>query len=138
MRRLIWLLVSREADSVWTVDELEDGESVRAVAPILEGGDFTHRLMLTDRRIMTIRSPALASMFGCARFVSSSVMSSTPLEEITSAHFTSSLGGFSGSLEIGTSTGAGAYGASGIGTRWLRLLASQLPNCRTDKSGDSK
>jgi hypothetical protein len=112
---------------VWKIDELEDGESVRAVAPILEGGDFTHRLMLTDRRIMTIRSPVLASMFGCARFAKSCVIDSTPLEEVTSAYFTSSFGGFSSSLVIKARKGTQVHSATGIGSRWLRLLASQLP-----------
>lgn len=113
---------------MWKVDELEDGESVRAVAPILEGGDFAHRLMLTDRRLMTIRSPMFASWFGCARFATSSLMSSVRLEEVTSAQFTSSLGGFASSLVIVTRKGSRTYAASGIGSRWLRLLATQLPN----------
>ena len=59
---------------MWRIDELEDGESIVAVAPILATGqEFTCRLVLSDRRIMTIRSPYFASIFGLARFTHSRI-----------------------------------------------------------------
>ena len=56
---------------MWKIDNLEDGESVEAVAPIYASGvpEFTCRLVLTDRRILTIRSPYLASIFVLARYL---------------------------------------------------------------------
>jgi len=115
---------------MWWFDDSEDGEAVVAVAPIIMGGNnsFTHRLLLTDRRIVLIRSPVIASMFGLARYVKSRAISSMRLEDITSTKFTSSLGGFVSSLAIEGQAGLRTFNATGIGSRWLRLLAVQLPN----------
>ena len=115
---------------MWRFDESEDGEAVLAVAPIILGGnnDFTHRLLLTDRRIVLVHSPAFASMFGFARFVTSRTISSMNLENITSSQFTSSAGVFFGSLSIEGHEGLRTFSATGIGSRWLRQLAVQLPN----------
>ena len=111
---------------MWKIDELEDDESVLAVAPILaEGQDFTCRLVLTDRRLVTIRSPCFASTLGLARFTKSSIETSIPLEELISAEFS---GGFTGSVQIESRDGMRIYASSGIGSRWLRLLAAQIPN----------
>jgi hypothetical protein len=112
---------------VWRIDELEDGESVLAVAPVLGGNDFTRRLVLTDRRILTIRSAAMASMFGLARYARSTIVTSTRLNQVKSAAFTSSMGGFASSLEIDAEEGLLMYHASGIGSRWLRLLSARIP-----------
>ena len=111
---------------MWKIDNLEDGESVEAVAPIYASGvpEFTCRLVLTDRRILTIRSPYLASIFGLARYFRSRIDSSIPLDQITSVLFK---GGFASSLQIETQDGMRTYGATGIGSRWLRLLAIKCP-----------
>lgn len=117
-----------EDATVWKIDQLEVGESVLAVAPILEGGDFDCRLVLTDRRIITIRSPAILSMLGLARYANSSILTAISLNELKSVEFTSSAGGFASSLVIESQEGVQTYQASGIGTRWLRLLSAQIPN----------
>jgi len=111
---------------VWNIDELEDGESVLAAAPILAAGqDFTCRLVLTDHRLMTIRSPYFASILGLARFTHSRIESSIRLDEVKSVTFK---GGFSGSVRIETRDGTRGYVATGVGSRWLRQLAAQIPN----------
>ena len=111
---------------MWKIDKLEDGESVVAVAPILSTGqEFTCRLVLSNRRIMTIRSPYFASIFGLARFAHSRIESSIRLDEVKSAAFE---GGFSGSVRIETRDDVHTYGSTGIGSRWLRQLAIQIPN----------
>lgn len=115
---------------MWRFDESEEGEGVIAVAPInlLGVEDFTHRLFLTDRRVVVVRSPVFASMFGCARYVRSRTIGAMRLEDIRSTKFTSSLGGFLTSLSIEGQTGLQTFRATGVGSRWLRLLALQLPN----------
>ena len=121
---------------MWTIDELEDAESVLAVAPILAAGqDFTCRLVLTDHRLMTIRSPYFASILGLARFTHSSIESSIRIDEVKSVTFK---GGFSGSLRIETRDGTHTYLATGIGSRWLRQLAAQLPNPNELRSGQAQ
>ena len=111
---------------MWRIDELEDGESIVAVAPILATGqEFTCRLVLSDRRIMTIRSPYFASIFGLARFTHSRIESSISLDEVKSAAFE---GGFSGSVRIETRDNVRTYGSTGIGSRWLRQLAVRIPS----------
>jgi hypothetical protein len=114
--------------NVWKIEELEEGESVHAVAPILEGGNngFTCRLVLTDRRLLTIRSPMVASWFGLARYLTSAIESATPLNEVQAAVYTAKAGGFLSSCEVTTSDGVRTYAASGIGSRRLRLLTAQL------------
>jgi hypothetical protein len=115
---------SREVPQVWKIDELEHGESVLAVAPILAAGpDFTCRLVLSDRRLMTIRSPYFASILGLARFAHSRIETSIRLHEVKPVAFT---GGSSGLVRIETRYGARNYVATGIGSRWLRLLAAQI------------
>jgi len=115
---------------MWRFDGSEDGETVVAVAPIIVGAsnDFTHRLLLTDRRLAVVRSPVMASMFGFARYVTSRTVASLPLEDILATTFTSSAGGFFGSLAIDSQAGHRTVSATGIGSRWLRLLAEQLPH----------
>ena len=115
---------------MWKFDESEVDETVRAVAAISLGGsnDFTYRLLLTDRRIVLVRSPVLASMFGFARFVRPRTISVLLLEDIRTTTFTSSAGGFFSSLIIEGPAGMCTFRATGIGSRWLRLLAAQLPH----------
>ena len=115
---------------MWRFSESEDGEAVVAVAPVIVGSsnDFTHRLLLTDRRIVLVRSPAVASMFGFARYVTSRTISSMRLEDIRTTRFTSSAGGFFTSISIEGRDGLRTFRATGIASRWLRLLAVQLPN----------
>lgn len=113
----------------WNIEGLEDGESVESVAPILGGAEnFTLRLVLTDRRIVTIRSPYFASTFGLARYAKSRIQSSLPLDDVESTVFTSSTGGFLGKLEIQSPDGTATFSATGIGSRWLRRLSMKLPN----------
>ena len=115
---------------MWRFDESEEGETVVAVAPITVGSnnDFTHRLLLTDRRLVVVRSPVMASMFGFARYVTSRPVASMRLEDILTTTFTSSAGGLIGSLTIHDQEGHRTVSSTGIGSRWLRLLAEQLPH----------
>jgi hypothetical protein len=108
---------------MWKIDHLEDGESVQAVAPISgPGPEFTSRLALTNRRIVTIRSPYLASILGLARYFNSRIDDSLVLAQIKSVSFE---GGFTSSLQIEIQDGTRLYQATGIGSRWLRLLANK-------------
>ena len=109
---------------MWNIDEIEDDESVLAAAPIIaEGPDFTRRLVLTNHRIITIRSPYFASALGFARFAHSQIESSIPLGEVQSVAFE---GRFVGSLELRTRGGMRSYGSTGLGSRWLRHLADRI------------
>lgn len=114
---------------MWRFDEAEDGEVVQAVAPIVMGGSngYTVHLLLTDRRVVLVRSPVIASMFGFARYVRSRTISSMRLEDVTATKFTSSAGGFFGSLTFEGRAGRRTFTATGVASRWLRLLAEQLP-----------
>jgi hypothetical protein len=112
---------------VWRIDGLEAGESVRAAAPIVTTGrDIRCRLVLTDRRLLTVRTSSIGSSFGLARFTRSTVLTSLPVGEVDQARFSSSLGGFFGSIAVQTSDGPQEYRAVGMGSRWLRLLSRQL------------
>ena len=112
---------------MWKIDELEDGESIVAVAPILATGqEFTCRLVLSDRRIMTIRSPYFASILGLARFTHSRIEGSISLErgEVRRVSREAS----SGSVRIETRDNVLIYGSTGIGSRWLQQLAVRIPS----------
>jgi hypothetical protein len=111
--------------SHWNIKGLEEGESVLSVAPVLEGNDFTRRVVVTDRRVLTIRSPFFASTLGLARFTRSKIELSIPLREVKSATF---VGGFTSSLTVVTAGTSKTYSASGIGSRWLRHVNEALGN----------
>jgi hypothetical protein len=112
---------------VWRIDGLEAGESVRAVAPIVTAGrDIRSRLVLTDRRVLTVRTSYLGSSLGLARYSRSTVLTSVALDGVGKAEFSSSLGGFFSSIEMETPDGRREFRAVGLGSRWLRLLFAQL------------
>jgi hypothetical protein len=120
----------------WKIDGLERDEVVLAVAPILGGAAFSRRLVLTDRRLMTISSHPMASDFGLARFTRSKILDSTSITQIESVCLTRAAAGFFATLEVTESDSrANTYEATGIGSRWLRRLAKRLPQDRIRSSG---
>jgi hypothetical protein len=119
----------------WKIDGLGRNEVVLAVAPILGGVSFSQRLVLTDRRLMTISSHPMASDFGLARFTGSKILDSTSITQIESVCLTRAAAGFFATLEVTKSDGnSNTYQATGIGSRWLRRLTKRLPQDRIRQS----
>ena len=124
--------------SKWNIEGLQQGESVLSVVRIHkvrilnEDVGITHRLVLTDHRVMTISSPKVASVFGLGRFVRSKVLTSMPLTEVESASFEKTFrmepGGtadYYSTLHIQTTAGnTTTYSASG--SRRLRRFRDAL------------
>jgi hypothetical protein len=115
-----------KASRKWKIEGLEPGESVVAVAPFVVNQVWFH-LVLTDRRILAIHSPFLATSLGLARFFRSKITDSLHISDVDSVRL--STGFASCSLQLDTSDGGTrTLKATGAGSGRLRDLAYQLPS----------
>ena len=97
------------SSDMWKIDGLEPGETIRCVTPLV--GDFTERLVLTDRRLLWIQSPGFAASLGLARFVTSKMTLAREIENFTwveckKRHSLSTLGIPVLTMEVGRANGA--------------------------------
>jgi len=124
--------------SNWNIEGLQQGASVLSAVRIYkvrileEDIGITHRLVMTDHRVITISSPKVASAIGLARFKRSKIVTSMPLAEVESASFERTFrmeaGGdadYYSTLKIQSTAGnTTAYSASG--SRRLRHFRDAL------------
>jgi hypothetical protein len=81
--------IGKMVSSNWNIEGLQEKESVLLVARICGGSSMTHRIVLTDRRVLTMKSPFWLHRIGRARLVSSKILTSVPLTEVAFTAFVS-------------------------------------------------